>query len=211
MAAESVDLLQSNSDGGSSEKHSHNSLWKNSTKVYKTGAVSDVAGFNEHGVIIDEERTEKNLEMLDYGRDFHKTEVLNNDTDDDDDDDDGNGKKQPEAQPSVSMYKLFSFADSLDYLLMLLGTLGACVHGAAIPVFFIFFGKLIDAFGAHATDPNGMAKEVAKVNMLFFPFFFMTYDPSRVCHFSSSFRGRKAFAFSIAKILVFSLSKFLYI
>jgi hypothetical protein len=64
---------------------------------------------------------------------------------------------------SVAFYKLFSFADPLDYVLMVFGTVGACVHGAAIPVFFIFFGKLINAFGSNVTDPDKMASEVAQV------------------------------------------------
>lgn len=63
---------------------------------------------------------------------------------------------------SVAFYKLFSFADPLDYVLMVFGTVGACVHGAAIPVFFIFFGKLINAFGSNVTDPDKMASEVAQ-------------------------------------------------
>eukprot|EP01018_Ginkgo_biloba_P019291 Gb_18150 [translate_table: standard] len=63
---------------------------------------------------------------------------------------------------SVAFYKLFSFADPLDYVLMFFGTVGACGHGAAIPVFFIFFGKLIDSFGSRSNDPDKMASEVAK-------------------------------------------------
>ena len=66
------------------------------------------------------------------------------------------------SNPSVPLYQLFSFADGVDYVLMILGTIGACVHGASIPVFFIFFGKLINAFGSHASEPHVMAKEVAK-------------------------------------------------
>lgn len=69
---------------------------------------------------------------------------------------------------SVAFYKLFSFADPVDYMLMMFGTVGACVHGAAIPVFFIFFGKLINAFGSNVTDPDKMASEVAKHALQFF-------------------------------------------
>ena len=72
-------------------------------------------------------------------------------------------KKEKEDPPSVSYYKLYSFADSYDILLIFLGTVGACVHGVAIPVFFVFFGKLIDAFGKYSNDPETMSKEVSKV------------------------------------------------
>jgi hypothetical protein len=65
--------------------------------------------------------------------------------------------------PSVPYYKLFSFADGYDFLLMFLGATGACVHGVAIPIFFVFFGKLINAFGQYYADPEKMSAEVAKV------------------------------------------------
>ncbi|KAJ7542537.1 hypothetical protein O6H91_10G110600 [Diphasiastrum complanatum] len=66
------------------------------------------------------------------------------------------------SSQSVSYWKLFAFADALDYVLILIGTLGACAHGAAIPVFFIFFGRLIDEFGANYNNPRKMAEGVAK-------------------------------------------------
>jgi ATP-binding cassette subfamily B (MDR/TAP) protein 1 len=46
---------------------------------------------------------------------------------------------------------------------MFLGATGACVHGVAIPIFFVFFGKLINAFGQYHADPEKMSAEVAKV------------------------------------------------
>jgi hypothetical protein len=73
----------------------------------------------------------------------------------------------PPPPPSVPYYKLFSFADGHDFLLMFLGATGACVHGVAIPIFFVFFGKLINAFGQYYADPEKMSAEVAK-NALYF-------------------------------------------
>lgn len=78
-------------------------------------------------------------------------------------------KNKKEEPPSVPYYKLYSFADSYDVFLIFLGTLGACVHGVAIPVFFIFFGRLINAFGEYADDPETMSTEVSK-NALYFLF-----------------------------------------
>lgn len=58
------------------------------------------------------------------------------------------GKKEKEPPPpSVPFLKLFSFSDPLDWLLMLIGSFGAIIHGAALPVFFLFFGKLINSLG----------------------------------------------------------------
>ncbi|KAH7281015.1 hypothetical protein KP509_36G025500 [Ceratopteris richardii] len=69
---------------------------------------------------------------------------------------------------TIPVYKLFSFADKLDYLIMLIGSLGAAAHGAAVPVFFIFFGKLIDTMGsANSTTKSQLSLEVAKYSLDF--------------------------------------------
>jgi ATP-binding cassette subfamily B (MDR/TAP) protein 1 len=64
---------------------------------------------------------------------------------------------------SVSIFKLFKFADPFDYLLIFLGTVGAATHGCSLPVFFLFFGKLLDGFGANANDPDKTANVVGHV------------------------------------------------
>ncbi|KAG0586096.1 hypothetical protein KC19_2G063800 [Ceratodon purpureus] len=66
---------------------------------------------------------------------------------------------------SVSIFKLFAFADSFDYLLIFIGTVGAAVHGCALPVFFLFFGKLLDGFGANANDPVKTADVVGQYSL----------------------------------------------
>ncbi|MCO5556388.1 hypothetical protein L7F22_009937 [Adiantum nelumboides] len=71
------------------------------------------------------------------------------------------------AVQSIPFYKLFSYADSLDWFLMLIGALGAAVHGAAVPVFFIFFGKLIDTLGSPIVNLNDLSHEAAKYSLDF--------------------------------------------
>ena len=70
-------------------------------------------------------------------------------------------KLPPDAK--LSFIKLFSFADTVDYSLMFLGSLGACAHGVAVPIFFVFFGRLINAFGFNQHNPRRLAQEVGKV------------------------------------------------
>lgn len=90
-------------------------------------------------------------------------------------------KKVEEVGGSVSIFKLFAFADPLDYFLIFLGTLGAAVHGCALPVFFLFFGKLLNGFGSYANQPEKMANIVGTVSIdtqiqlltqIFLPLFF---------------------------------------
>ncbi|KAL0331767.1 UNVERIFIED_CONTAM: ABC transporter B family member 2 [Sesamum angustifolium] len=63
---------------------------------------------------------------------------------------------------SVGLRKLFAFADGYDYFLMFVGSVGACVHGASVPVFFIFFGQLINIIGLAYLFPKEASHKVAK-------------------------------------------------
>ena len=69
-------------------------------------------------------------------------------------------KKRPEQ--SVAFHELFGFADPLDWLLMAAGSAGAVVHGAAMPVFFLLFGELVNGFGKNQHNLRGMTDEVSK-------------------------------------------------
>ncbi|KAL1222819.1 ABC transporter B family member 10 [Cardamine amara subsp. amara] len=68
---------------------------------------------------------------------------------------------------SVSLFKLFSFADFFDCVLMVLGSIAACIHGASVPVFFIFFGKLINIIGLAYLLPQEASHKVAKYSLDF--------------------------------------------
>ncbi|KAM7525446.1 hypothetical protein LguiA_015348 [Lonicera macranthoides] len=72
--------------------------------------------------------------------------------------------KKPKRIPLI---KLFAFADAYDYLLMFLGSVGACIHGASVPVFFIFFGKLINIIGMAYLFPAEASHKVAKYSLDF--------------------------------------------
>lgn len=50
------------------------------------------------------------------------------------------------AIPSPICFSQFRFATGKDYLLILVGTISAIVHGASLPVMFIFFGDMTDSF-----------------------------------------------------------------
>lgn len=71
-------------------------------------------------------------------------------------------KEKNETTNTVPFYKLFSFADSLDYLLMLVGTVGAVANGIAMPLMTIIFGNVVDAFG-RTVNTEEVVHEVSKV------------------------------------------------
>ncbi|KAG2575140.1 hypothetical protein PVAP13_7KG412000 [Panicum virgatum] len=77
----------------------------------------------------------------------------------------GDGKKR--ADQAVAFHELFSFADKWDLMLMAAGSLGALAHGAAMPLFFLLFGDLINGFGKNQTDLRTMTDEVAKYALYF--------------------------------------------
>ena len=57
---------------------------------------------------------------------------------------------EPSSHPeshSCGLFELFRFADSYDYIMMVLGTLGAVGLGASTPLFILFWGDFTDVFG----------------------------------------------------------------
>ncbi|XP_078429609.1 ATP binding cassette subfamily B19 [Wolffia australiana] len=79
----------------------------------------------------------------------------------------GGDEAEKKKETSLPFYRLFSFADRLDWLLMAGGSLGAVIHGAAMPVFFLLFGNLINGFGKNQDDLRKMMEEVSKYALYF--------------------------------------------
>ncbi|KAF3639866.1 putative GDSL esterase/lipase-like [Capsicum annuum] len=68
-----------------------------------------------------------------------------------------------DAAETLPFHKLLSEADSLDWTLMALGTLGSIVHGLAQPVGYYLLGKALDAFGNNIDDIPAMVRALNKV------------------------------------------------
>jgi ATP-binding cassette subfamily B (MDR/TAP) protein 1 len=96
----------------------------------------------------------------------------------------GDGKKR--ADQAVAFHELFSYADKWDLMLMAAGSLGALAHGAAMPLFFLLFGDLINGFGKNQTDLRTMTDEVAKVRTSFSPLGSL----KQLCHYQPPISDR---------------------
>ncbi|CAL9779779.1 unnamed protein product [Musa acuminata subsp. burmannicoides] len=78
----------------------------------------------------------------------------------------GKNKNQDETKFTVPFYRLFSFADSTDVILMVVGSLGALGNGLALPLMTVLFGDLIQSFGG-ASDIHDVLRRVSKVALEF--------------------------------------------
>lgn len=91
----------------------------------------------------------------------------------------------PEAEKkkeqSLPFFKLFSFADKYDYVLMTSGSIGALIHGSSMPVFFLLFGQMVNGFGKNQSDLTKMTHEVSKVCSFFTIFFHSFIDFTYSC------------------------------
>ncbi|KAL8231518.1 hypothetical protein R6Q57_001296 [Mikania cordata] len=74
---------------------------------------------------------------------------------------------EKKEEQSLPFYQLFSFADNLDYVLMILGSIGAIVHGSSMPFFFLLFGQMVNGFGKNQSNLNTMTHEVSKYALYF--------------------------------------------
>jgi ATP-binding cassette subfamily B (MDR/TAP) protein 1 len=63
---------------------------------------------------------------------------------------DGETKKE-DPRKGVSFMALFRYADAMDLLLMLVGTVAALGNGVSQPLMIVIFGDVIDAFGSATT------------------------------------------------------------
>lgn len=75
---------------------------------------------------------------------------------------DSDKTKQAEKANTVPFYKLFSFADSTDMVLMITGTIAAIGNGLSLPIMTILFGDLTDSFGQNQNNKD-VVRVVSKV------------------------------------------------
>ncbi|KAM2745612.1 hypothetical protein PS2_021317 [Malus domestica] len=75
-------------------------------------------------------------------------------------------KSKEDGTKTVPFHKLFSFADSLDYLLMSVGTISAIGNGICLPLMTIILGDLINSFGG-AGNTKGVVDAVSEVALKF--------------------------------------------
>ncbi|CAA0841135.1 ABC transporter B family member 13 [Striga hermonthica] len=67
-----------------------------------------------------------------------------------------------EKRQKVPFFRLFAAADKTDCVLMFIGSVGACLQGVALPVFFVLFGRIINSLGSLSANPHRFSSEVSK-------------------------------------------------
>ncbi|KAM5568503.1 hypothetical protein ABKV19_016190 [Rosa sericea] len=75
-------------------------------------------------------------------------------------------KSKEDGTKTVPLYKLFSFADSTDYLLMFVGTISAIGNGLCMPLLILVMGDMITSFGETGNNKR-VADAVSKVALKF--------------------------------------------
>jgi ATP-binding cassette subfamily B (MDR/TAP) protein 1 len=79
------------------------------------------------------------------------------------DDQEDSNKGGDHDTKTVPFLKLFSFADSTDVLLMIIGTIGAIGNGLGMPIMTILFGEMINVLGSN--QKNTVVRAVSKVKI----------------------------------------------
>lgn len=76
-------------------------------------------------------------------------------------------QSEKKAAEKVPFCRLFIFADKLDALLMVVGTISAVGNGVAQPLMTLIFGDLINSFGG--SNQSNVMHVVSKVIEFLFP------------------------------------------
>eukprot|EP00249_Psilotum_nudum_P035954 c6024_g1_i2 orf=53-607(-) len=77
------------------------------------------------------------------------------------------GRKETQAGGSIPYYRLFSFADGCDIVMLILATMGAVVNGVAMPILILLFGNVFNSFGQNTDDVDLLLHRVSKVALQF--------------------------------------------
>ena len=72
---------------------------------------------------------------------------------------------EDEKTKTVPFHKLFSFADSTDAVLMIIGSIGAVGNGVCYPLMSILLGDVINTFGQNQNNKN-VVHLVSEVNTI---------------------------------------------
>lgn len=83
--------------------------------------------------------------------------VMNREEEEYEEEQDEQEKSKREVK-SLSFFTLLSYADSVDWILMALGTLGSVIHGMAFPVGYLLLGIALNTFGTNINDSDAMAR-----------------------------------------------------
>ncbi|KAL5227561.1 hypothetical protein ABZP36_015826 [Zizania latifolia] len=78
---------------------------------------------------------------------------------------DGREMEEAEADKKVPLLGMFRYADRLDVLLMVVGTVGAAGNGMSEPLMTVFFGNVINSFGQNGSGT--ILRSVTKVVLNF--------------------------------------------
>lgn len=96
------------------------------------------------------------------GREWDFNEADNNHENVNDQQETNKNKRKDERKWTISIHKLLESADSMDNILMIVGTVAAVANGAVQPLTVLLFGNLIDVFGRTQNISN-VVHEVSQV------------------------------------------------
>lgn len=71
---------------------------------------------------------------------------------------------EKEEAKRVPLFGMFRYADRVDVLLMVVGTVGAVGNGMSEPLMSLIFGQIIDSFGQNTS--RSVLRSVTKVSVL---------------------------------------------
>ncbi|KAM0006544.1 putative ABC transporter type 1, transmembrane domain superfamily [Helianthus debilis subsp. tardiflorus] len=75
----------------------------------------------------------------------------------------GGKKEEKHSTDTAPFYKLFAYADSTDYMLMIAGTVAVVGNGLCAPLMSVLLGDLTNSFGENQNN-NDVVRAVSMVH-----------------------------------------------
>lgn len=141
----------------------------------ETSKISHSSGRKDgsKGPMADKDELSKNYhDISEHDFSFERSKMYSSYIDDSDSDS-SEDEDEVETPKAVGLFSLFKYSTKLDFLLIILGCLGALINGGSLPWYSYLFGNFVNRLATESSeaDKSQMMRDVATVHLILYSCF----------------------------------------